>query len=431
MATVHEVFTPNDVPTYTYVDRSTLKLEQKLRDALQMSNMLVSLSGPSKSGKTVLVKKVITDDQIIPLSGAAIKKAEQLWEQALQWMGTPASVSRASATTVNINLDGKISGSAGIPLIAKATVEGSLGGSASRQVTVTETERMSVFQQIIHEIGSSDFVIFVDDFHYIDRGIQVELGKQIKALVESKVKICLASVPHRVDDAVRSNPELSGRVAGVKLEYWNNDDLRVIALRGCKTLNIDLANNVIERLAKESFGIPQLMQSLCLNLCLELGIRETAVEQKRIEVSDSEFAQTLERTSDFTDYSSVVQGLHSGPKERGTERKQFKLIDDTVGDVYRCVLTAIRQDPPSLSFTYDDIMVRIRKICVGESPVGSSVANALTQMQTLSTSLSPNVPLIDWNENVLGVVEPYFLFFLRASRKLERVAPVTSPLATQ
>lgn len=431
MATVHEVFTPNDVPTYTYVDRSTLKLEQKLRDALQMSNMLVSLSGPSKSGKTVLVKKVITDDQIIPLSGAAIKKAEQLWEQALQWMGTSASVSRASATTGNINLDGKISGSAGIPLIAKATVEGSLGGSASRQVTITETERMSVFQQIIHEIGSSDFVIFVDDFHYIDRGIQVELGKQIKALVESKVKICLASVPHRVDDAVRSNPELSGRVAGVKLEYWNNDDLRVIALRGCKTLNIDLANNVIERLAKESFGIPQLMQSLCLNLCLELGIRETAVEQKRIEVSDSEFAQTLERTSDFTDYSSVVQGLHSGPKERGTERKQFKLIDDTVGDVYRCVLTAIRQDPPSLSFTYDDIMVRIRKICVGESPVGSSVANALTQMQTLSTSLSPNVPLIDWNENVLGVVEPYFLFFLRASRKLERVAPVTSPLATQ
>ena len=164
------------------------------------------------------------------------------------------------------------------------------------------------------------------------------------------------------------------------------------------------------------------MQSLCLNLCLELGVRQAIGDQRRFDVDDQIITQTLERTSDFTDYSSVVQGLHSGPKERGTERKQFRLSDGTIGDVYRCVLVALKQNPPQLSFSYDDMMARMKQICTEDGPVGSSVVNALTQMQKLSTSLSPNVPLIDWNENVLDVVEPYFLFFLRASKKLNRVS---------
>lgn len=421
MPTVHEVFTPNDVPTHTYVDRSHLKLEEKFRDALSMGNMIVSLSGPSKSGKTVLVRKVINDDQLIPLSGAAVKEPQQLWEHALQWMGTPAAVTTAAQASGSAQLGGKVGGSGGIPGFAKATAEGSVVATVGQQTTVTETERTVAFHQIIKEIGASDFVIFVDDYHYIDREVQITLGRQIKALAESKVKICVASVPHRIDDVLRSNPELSGRVASVPLGYWDFDDLKVIAQKGFMALSVDFANKIIDRLAGEAFGIPQLMQLLCLNLCLEIGVRETLPELIRHEVTEDQINRTLERTSDFTDYSSVAQGLHSGPKERGTERKQFKFVDGTAGDVYRCVLLAIKQDPPQLSFTYDEMMTRIKAVCADDNPVGSSVTNALTQMQTLSVSLSPNVPLIEWSENVLSVVEPYFLFFLRASRKLDRI----------
>jgi hypothetical protein len=41
-----EVFTPNDVPTYTYVDRAEHKFEQKLKDAFSIPKMVISLSGP-------------------------------------------------------------------------------------------------------------------------------------------------------------------------------------------------------------------------------------------------------------------------------------------------------------------------------------------------------------------------------------------------
>jgi hypothetical protein len=68
MARATEVFTPNDVPTVTYVKRAT-PLEQRLRDAFQTPKPVISISGPSKSGKTVLVNKVIDRDNLISIVG--------------------------------------------------------------------------------------------------------------------------------------------------------------------------------------------------------------------------------------------------------------------------------------------------------------------------------------------------------------------------
>lgn len=386
-----------------------------------MVNIAVSLSGPSKSGKTVLVKKLISDDNLIPVSGAAVKEPEQLWEQVLQWMGAPASVSTSSQKSGSTQLGGTAGGSGDLFGFVKASAETRASATIGHQSTVTETDRSELIPQIIKEIADSDFVIFVDDYHYIDREVQFVLGRQIKALAENRVNVCVASVPHRADDVLRSNTELSGRVASIALGYWALSDLEVIAYRGFKALCIEFEDHVVNRLAREAFGTPQLMQLLCLNLCLELGVRETQREQRCIDVTKEHIVQALERTSDYADFSSVAHGLHSGPKERGTERKQFNFTDGTKGDVYRCVLLALRQDPPQTDFTYDDIMRRIREVSVGEAPVGSSVSNALAQMQTLSSSLSPNVPLIEWSENILSIVEPYFLFFLRASKKLDRI----------
>ena len=60
--------------------------------------------------------------------------------------------------------------------------------------------------------------------------VQTEIGKQIKAAAETGVRICTASVPHRKDDVVRSNPELRGRVTGIDSDYWNENELAQIAL---------------------------------------------------------------------------------------------------------------------------------------------------------------------------------------------------------
>ena len=56
---VFQIFTPTDTPTVTYVDRSDRHLEAQLRAALKTPKMITSVSGLSKSGKTVLIKKVL------------------------------------------------------------------------------------------------------------------------------------------------------------------------------------------------------------------------------------------------------------------------------------------------------------------------------------------------------------------------------------
>jgi hypothetical protein len=190
---------------------------------------------------------------------------------------------------------------------------------------------------------------------------------------------------------------------------------------GFRELNVDLAPAVIQTLANEAFGSPQLMQAIYLNFCFEKGVTGTQNVHERIEIESGILQQIFERTSTTTDYSTMLNVLHAGPKQRGIERKQFNFTDGTRGDVYRCVLLAAKADPPSLSFPYEHIMRRVRQVCADESPVGSSVVESLSQMSKLAKTVQ-TAPVIEWDEDVLDIVEPYFLFFLRCSPHLARLA---------
>jgi hypothetical protein len=93
-----EVFTPNDFPVYTYVNRATNpSLEQQLKQALATPKEVVSISGPSKSGKTVLIEQVVGSDNLITVSGSEIDNATSLWDRVLDWIGVPLSGITTSA----------------------------------------------------------------------------------------------------------------------------------------------------------------------------------------------------------------------------------------------------------------------------------------------------------------------------------------------
>ena len=132
-----DVFTPSDFPTLTYVARDDERLEIRLRDALSTPGEIVSISGPSKSGKTVLVEKVVGRHNLITITGAGIRSPEDVWDRTLDWMETPDS--KATTTAFGGAGTGSIAakGEAGVPLVAKGSVEGKLEGtlSASRATT--------------------------------------------------------------------------------------------------------------------------------------------------------------------------------------------------------------------------------------------------------------------------------------------------------
>lgn len=253
---IQQVFTPNDTPTVTYIDRSEHKLEQRLRDYFDTPNVVVSVSGPSKSGKTVLIKKVVAEDHLIPVVGAGISSADNLWERVLNWMGAPSETTATKSSSNELSGETEAGGKAKIPLVLEGEGKVKAGGSRTWGTEVSRTFRQGGLPQVIKEIGGSEFVVFIDDFHYIKPELRDEVGKQLKVAAENGVKIVTASVPHRADDVVRSNPELRGRVAAVDLTYWNIDELTQIARKGFSSLNTELAPSIERRFATEAFGSP-------------------------------------------------------------------------------------------------------------------------------------------------------------------------------
>jgi hypothetical protein len=195
----------------------------------------------------------------------------------------------------------------------------------------------------------------------------------------------------------------------------------MIGHRGFHALNIELANPVVRRLASEALGSPQLMQTICYSLCQVLGVTEPNIEHARVDVNDTQILEALKLTSHFTDFSKMLSSLHSGPKTRGQERKEHEFVDGTKGDVYRAVLLAISADPITMSFTYDDLLARVKDVCTGDSPVGSSVTSCLDQMHSVSEALQPGSPVLAWDGDVLDITDPYFAFFLRSADKLQKL----------
>lgn len=417
-----EVFVPGSYPEHTYVARATEHFEQTLEDALSTDGQIVSLSGPSKSGKTVLVERVIGKDNLIAISGSSIKSPEDLWNKVLDWTGAPATVLDSTTLTGKGTVTMGVKGSVGFPGVAKA--EGNTTGTGELSIAkanqTTHTRRG--LPQVEKDIADSSFVVLIDDFHYMDSSVQDAVAKSLKEAVRLKIKLVTAAVSHRGDDIVRANNELRGRVRAIDLKYWSKEELKQISNLGFRALNAHLDDQSTEFLCTEASGSPQLMQQLCLQACFVLGLRETSDSKdiQPLSLNQNQRDHVMEQTSASTDFRSLAAVLDAGAPTRGTERKTYKFHDGTSGDVYRAVLKAVASDPPQLSLTYDDLLKRTQQVCDGESPVGSSVSGTCAIMSKLAKERFPSERALDWDEQkqVFDLPDPYLLFYLRWSEFL-------------
>jgi hypothetical protein len=250
--------------------------------------------------------------------------------------------------------------------------------------------------------------------------VQTEVAKQIKEAARLGVKVVTASVPHRSDDVVRANPELRGRVRAIDLGYWTPEQLVRIAKTGLPLLKVEMNEGAIAKFSSEAFGSPQLMQAICLQACFEIPVREELNKMTPFVFDDHQIRAVLEETSSKADFGSLVRNMHTGPKMRGTERKEFQLRDGSRGDVYRCVLSAVIADPPRLSFTYNELFRRIQDVSRNEQPQAASIYQACSQLGKIALEMYPNQRVIEWDENdsLLDIADPYLLFYLRWSGKL-------------
>jgi hypothetical protein len=150
--------------------------------------------------------------------------------------------------------------------IAEASGKASFDTTGTKSSSTSKTNTNNGLSRVIREIAKSDFVVFLDDFHYIPVEAQTDVARQLKAAGEQGVRICTATVPHRADNVVRNNPELRGRLAQVDTTFWTALELQGIAKAGFGKLQAILGPAKMMDIAQEACGSPQLMQRICLDV---------------------------------------------------------------------------------------------------------------------------------------------------------------------
>ena len=72
--------------------------------------------------------------------------------------------------------------------------------------------------KIIAYYREHDLILVIDDFHYAPEGKRMQITQQLKDAIRRGFKAIAVSLPHRADEAIRQNADLSGRLSLINIE---------------------------------------------------------------------------------------------------------------------------------------------------------------------------------------------------------------------
>ncbi|MGE7207687.1 hypothetical protein ACQKJZ_18685 [Sphingomonas sp. NPDC019816] len=130
---LNDVFTPGGQPSVTYNDRAELGLEPALRKAVALGTTIVSLTGATKAGKTVLCRSVMSAYEYVWIDGGQVKSEADLWAKVVSELRLPLELEEAEGRENEGKVEGKIGGDAGI-LGTGVKFEFSGGGVAAAEL---------------------------------------------------------------------------------------------------------------------------------------------------------------------------------------------------------------------------------------------------------------------------------------------------------
>ena len=413
---VNEVFIAGGQPTVTYSSRAELGLEDQLNDYLDTGYKLLSLTGPTKSGKTVLCKNVVDREKSVWVSGGQIRDEHDFWEIVVDKLDLFTEVSEESSSSKNSTLDGSIKGGVGIGIVK---IEGKTGGGESSSSGIAKTKSRKISNQYAAIKNLQDFKLplIIDDFHYISRDVQSRIIRALKEPIFEGLRVIILAVPHRAYDALKVETEMTGRVMHLEIPLWGQKELEEIGNKGFPALNCDCPPSIIENLSNESFGSPHLMQDFCQRICKTNDIKETQHQPTTIK-PPANYTEFFEKIVLSVASNVAFQRLARGPRQR-SDRIQRKLSSGGVVDIYTAILHALAQSGPKTKLTYEEIRNSLGAVLADKKPQAHETTRVLSKMSEIARELEGE-PVIDWDRenSILYISDPYFAFYLKWAIKI-------------
>lgn len=407
-----EVFKPDDLPKHTYVERipeNKPKREVFLKSQLKRSGAIISVSGPSKTGKSKLIEHVagMEDYQLIKVFGNNVAAADDVWNGALDALSEPHEVESSESTSNESGVIARIKGRTGL-------LDGEVEGEVRKQESEGETElhaRRGLIQ-LVESVDLESTVLVIEDFHNIDESVQNEIGPALKEASERGLKTCVLVIAHKSDVIVDSVDDLTDRVQSITFDYWDQKDLREIGKKGFgDALNLDVPEGLINKLAEEAVRSPYLMQQLCYNACPIIGITERQSSLTSVDVSNDDIEMILRQTASSLEnnYRKIFKIMDGQTFTGGSRRNKIEFVDGVENDIYRAMIRAIAAEPIQTSFDQEDLISRINeqvetitRVSDGEqinqvNP--GSIISAYKRVDEKISETKPNSEILDWDED--------------------------------
>ncbi|MCK8639062.1 hypothetical protein [Fructobacillus fructosus] len=244
------VFTPLTTPYLTYNKREGERLESNVKHNLEVGGKIIVLSGPSKIGKTVLIKKVIDEDKRIILEGGDLKSVEDLTLRMIQKLSKiPNEITKIESINSNANIDGSASLGAKFWNWAYLRISTKAGSSVNAKHEMIFGD--DPFERVTHYMLDRGYTLVIDDFHYIDGTVQREIIRKLKAPLSEGMKVVFALIPSRTEVVIQQEPDMSFRTKVLNVPLWSDDELRYISDRGFEALNTSVESTIIDKFVEK------------------------------------------------------------------------------------------------------------------------------------------------------------------------------------
>jgi hypothetical protein len=412
---LNDVFVPGGLPQFTYVTRT--ELEGQVTSAFGTLCKILTVTGPTKSGKTVLVRKVLGSLKHVWLDGGRIRNTDEFWDEVCGQLTVSQSLSHTISEASSREMQTELEAEVGV-VVAKTRARVVPKSVTNESQALTRTMAISSRHEALTALKTNRIPIVIDDFHYLKRDVQGQIARIFKPLVFDGVPVIFLAIPHRRFDAVKVEQEMNGRIESVRVPHWDIDELTQIAQLGFPLLNVEPAMATSRRLAKESNGSPHLMQEFCKKICVISKISATTEDTQHIA---AEFDHTKIFQSVARDLGkNIFERLARGPAI-GRDRKLLTLRDTHRIDVYGLVLLALTDVATSGDpIPYEKLRASIRELLQDAVPTAQEITRVLKQMAKISASDESSIPVIDYEDDVrqIHITDPFFAFVLKWGRHL-------------
>lgn len=221
----------------SYIDRG--KLDEEVKTYLNRHTH-IALRGESKCGKSWLRQNTIPNALIVQCRLS--KSVTDIYIDALSQLEVKLEVSDQSKDSISGSITA--TGEAGVKLLAKAGLSTKLSANTESQVTSkTAGHDINDLRYVVEIIKASGRTLVVEDFHYMTIENRQLFAFDLKAMWDYELFVVIIGVWSQTNMLLYLNPDLTGRVREIAIE-WTTEDLIRILEKGGHSLKIDFSDQV-------------------------------------------------------------------------------------------------------------------------------------------------------------------------------------------